>query len=729
MKKNKLILTSLSGLSLAASSIAAVACSTTKESKVIFEVTFSRDKEQWNAIQDLVTYYNDNIIKPEKEKITNELKIAKENGDSAKVAELNAKLAASVEVELVHGGSGYNAGDARITTNLKNKNYTDLANLTVNYAPTLARIVEYGKQLDFSSSELGEYSIPRSTFSSEYVKVNDKISGAQEGKLYQLPLLKSTVVFSLNGPVFKTIFKTISEAGVNVPQEIKTEFNVENETWNDDVEYIKSAEMFGAPAESSVIQKLFENITVDNNIFTDFTSLIKFAMAAAQSFPKKSPDINILGVDDINGLLAPVLYGSSVVDGNDAKMPISVIKNSEGKTSISFNKILDKNDPTTKKFIEMFDLIKQAISVKAFRVYGGGAYASVDSVNHKIGGSFSSTAGYNFNFNNSASPFIKLIDPSDSKTQYTIKNSDFGLISETDGNKEVQFGKYKNKILPGERQKISYALYAADEETKAKMTEITAEKHLIKVNKSETKIIAAFDASPESFTKVGNFKVVDGRNETGEKDASVVVYVTSLNFKENLKVEGKFEHVIPSLAKSLQEKEIIAKAQVGKLSKDDTKSASFLQGPNLFGISKSKELDLATARFVKFLTSKDKIQLPQAPSGQKRWENTQAETPFEHISRIASYIVPYEGFETNESLNKTKNAYLKVAFDVFKKATQESTNVILYEEPSSVYSNPFREGIQSVFGGLASKMESGATPTYEDSVISSMTTIINKFQK
>lgn len=732
MKKNKLILTSLAGLSLAATSVSAVACSVAEDSKVIFQVSFTRDKSQWNALEDLVKYYNENIVKPERDKLLKELEAAKTAKDSEKEKQITEKLSSTLEVELSHGGSGYTLGDAKITTDLENKNTKGLANLTVNYAPTLARIVQYGKQLDFSNSEFGEHALNRNLFDEEYVKVNDKISGADSGKFYQLPLLKSTVVFNLNGPVFKTIFKTIADAGVTVAESIKKEFNLDNTKWDEDVTYIKSAEMFGNPDTNEKIVQLFKDITVDETIFSDFTSLIKFAMAAAQSFPHKSSDINIIGVDDINGLIAPILYGSNTVSGDDTKMPISVVKDSEGKTIISFDKLLDKNDETTKKFVEIYNLIKDAIAVKALRIYGGGAFASVDSVNHKIAGSFGSTAGYSYNFNKASDPYIEFINQADSTKNFKVTSANFGLITETGTKKEVKLGRYSNEILPGDRGTKNYDIYPADEETKAKLSELSNGKYLVKVSASETDKIAVLDSLSDLFKKVGNFKIVNTKNTDGSKDATEVVYVTAQDFSAPLKVEGKFEHVIPSLSKSLQESEIVAKQQIGKLVKEDTKTATFLQGPNLFGISKSKELDLATVKFVKFLTSSTQIDLPKSDTkkeGVDRWAEVVTETPFEHITRIASYIVPYKGFESNESFTKTSNKYLKVAAEVFKKVSQEGSNVILYEEPSSVYANPFRNGIQAIFGGLSSKIEAGIDPTYEDAVISSLSPIVSKFQK
>ncbi|MGV2392863.1 UNVERIFIED_CONTAM: hypothetical protein O8I53_07725 [Campylobacter lari] len=159
-------------------------------------------------------------------------------------------------------------------------------------------------------------------------------------------------------------------------------------------------------------------------------------------------------------------------------------------------------------------------------------------------------------------------------------------------------------------------------------------------------------------------------------------------------------------------------------------SSVFLQGPNLFAISQTKALDLATARFANFLTSKDKVDLP---SGYNRdgtpQNNTQKETPFEHIMRIASYVVPTEGFATNPILTNiaNKNSYFKVTLEAFKDAATEDSTLKLYEEPASVYADLFRNSIKTSFNSVTEIIGTGGTPTFKDTLIKNLKETVNKF--
>ncbi|WP_338822302.1 P68 family surface lipoprotein [Mycoplasmopsis felifaucium] len=695
--KNILLASSLSVAGLAPLALT-VACGNTNEikgDKVIFGVTFSQGKEQWNAISDIIANYN--------------------------ATEKNSPD--YLPVELKHIGSGYSAGNDYVVTGMKNKS-VDLPSLTVNYGTTIAEIVKAGRAFDFSDKTWGNYVTSKDVFEESFANYNNKIQGVKAGGNYALPLLKSSIAFGIDGPVYKYVFKTLKDAGYKLDGQIESKFKVNDEAvWSSDVDYIKTESMFGAAKTAEEIKKIFGNPkgadAVDfslEGVFGDFKGYIEFITKAIQIFAvssdTKKSSVALLGIDDPSGILNTVLY--SRLNGDDSKMPMAVGQDADGFVKIDFKSVLNPENATTKIEVEIFDLLKAAIEKGALKIYGGGAYSSSDEVAHKLGSNFGSTAGYTHNFVTTSTPYVEA---------YNSKSKKLEKIAEIlpGGNKAATLGKYNNAVVAmGVTPKnAKYDYVSTSAEADANISKIVTGGKYIQVSEAEADAIKELNAQSTQFENIGVFT---------QNNVKYVIYKLASEPASTTSFGDKVKYVKPEASQQLGKDELVVLSAPLKYAADSTVKTAFSQGPNLYAIKKNAKLDKATAKFVKYLTSTDVREFKEMVKGK---EVKYDENNFEHISRVASYVVPFKGFDADfkkeGSLKKLiqDNPYLNVAVEMFSEKS-----IQLYEEPSSVYSNPYRDSFNAAYKAIATQIRegNGASAEFATSIVATMSPIVSKFK-
>ncbi|MBU4691904.1 P80 family lipoprotein [Mycoplasma sp. ES3225-GEN-MYC] len=726
MKKNKLLLSigAIAGTASVAAPLLAASCSNDKfdksREKLIFAVTFSRGKEQWNAVDGVIRKYNAEVVQPKRKEL--QAKIANAKGDEK--AKLEAELATYMEVELKNIGSGYGAGHTEVVSNMKNNNIKQLPNMTINYASTIAEIVNYGRKVDVSDKSFGDLAIQRNVFEKSFVDVNDKITGVAEGGHYSLPIMKSTVVFGINGPIYKYVFKTLKNAGYTIDESLVNDFKVDTTDWDGDLVVIGDDEHFGKAIAKEEIEKIFTEAKypskkIGANVLTEFKTYIKFITDAIKIFEKsKSVDkssVALLGIDDPSGILNTVLY--SKLGGKDKDMPMSVIKGSDGSVKVSFTGIADKNSKSYKATREVYDLVMDAVEAGALKVYGGGAYSSADQTNHKVGANFGSTAGYTHNFIDAGDikPTFKLLNvkTKDGK-EVNIGSSDIGTVKadKKDAKKtNLQF-KYGNNLFDSKtdtsKEKYFYQSDAANDSIITKLNDLKgqANKYIIHIENIEANksIIEGMDKLTSHFTRLGELTHFEKHGTPEHKETKYVFYsftnaITASYTNADVSVN------LPSATGSLQKDELITKQTPAKYDETSTVQTAFLQGPNLFVIDNGEAQNKASVRFLNFVL-KDKT-----PKNYGKHHEEDSNAAF--IASTASYIVPYAGFGEGKELNfpRSKNAYLDLAFKLFT-----DKGITLYEEPTSKYSSTYREAFNSNMKSFAEALRTNgneARKTFE----------------
>ncbi|ENY70209.1 Hypothetical protein, predicted lipoprotein [Mycoplasmopsis bovigenitalium 51080] len=716
MNKNKLLLTLGAMSATLAISSPLLAASCKKEDVIRFDVTFSRGKDQWNALDDVIKVYNAKVdeyhaqknkeIKELEQKIAIAKKEDKKEEKETLSKELEAKkveLAEHIKVKLDNIGSGYGAGHGSIVTNLKNKNISSLPNITVNYGSTISEIVNYGKQVDISDkAKFGNLAIERNSLDERFTKTNDKISGVKPGGLYSVPFFKSTVAFGINGPIYKYVFKTLKDAGFTFDEEINKKFKLNDESWTEDIEVIKGEDYFGKAKSTEDIKKIFtdtkyQGMKITEEIFKDFSSLLKFITDAIQIFEKSSnvskSSVALLGIDDPSGIINTTLYSN--LNGDDSKM-LMAVTNSGGTSKVNFENIKDNNSEVYKAFNGLYDLMKEAIQKGALKIFGGGSYSSSDQVQHKLGGNFGSTAGYTDNFTGNRSVIVSFNDGPTLTSGKVITNDKNALIFMNDNTRLLQ-DKVDEKAPAG-------VYLVADNTVKDKIVKLESDTQFIYVKNDDANLTKIKElAKGDDFAEIGEITQVkrsftqkaDGTKDTKPTDTETKYTLFQIKATKSKDESGKYKITIGN-ANSLQEEELVVITPPQKLKKDDTKTSAFLQGPNLFVIDKGDRHNKATMHFLKFMTDLTTKHI----FGKSKTEMT----AFDYISKTASYVIPYKGFEDKVKKDESviENKYVKLANNLFVEQ-----NITWYEEPNDKNSSPFRESLNSILKSSSESIRSG----------------------
>ncbi|WP_029608797.1 P68 family surface lipoprotein [Mycoplasma simbae] len=737
MKKNKLLLGSFAGTFAAATPMFAVSCGSAEfddtREELLFHVTFSSGREQFKALEGVIEKYNE-VVAQEKEAAQAAVTALKTKleaeKDKTKKAELQIQLDEAVKnvrtymrVSLKNNGSGYGAGHNNLFSSLTNKDVKSIPNMTINYGSTISEIVERERGVDLSDAKaFGDLALSRDLFETRFASTNDKIQGVKPGLNYSLPFLKSTVAFGINGPVYKYVLKTLKDNGFTIAESLLTKFKVDAEDFNADVEIIKGENYFGAAKDQAKINEIFTankypNKTIGENVFTEFKTYIQFITDAIQIFQtssdKDKSTVALLGIDDPSGILNTVVY--SKLSGDDSNMLMAVDTDAEGKVVVKFDSIKDANSEAYKANQEVFNLITKAISVGAIKIYGGGSYSSTDQVVHKTGASFGSTAGYKYNYIDAQNvkpnvEFLDVLDQKSKKPKHSISVQNVGTVKTVKEKKVLSFA-FDNEFIKSTettKDRFYYQTQAADDALVDTLKALPETQYLIKVDVADTALLAKVDeyAGTEAtklFEKLGVITEFEKGKDAPKQKAQWAIYKFKKATAE--KVEGKYQVNVPTIADTLQKDELITFIPPQKYDASSTKLTSFLQGPNLYVINNGEIQNKATLRFLNFVF-KDKT-----PRDYKFGKKTKQVSNLAFISETASYIIPYKGFAQDNALEKARqeNKYLDEAFKLFA-----DEKVTWYEEPTSKWSNSFREVFNSTYQTVSKSIrENGTEQTFE----------------
>ncbi|WP_096385792.1 P68 family surface lipoprotein [Mycoplasmopsis bovigenitalium] len=729
MNKNKLLLTLGAMSATLAISSPLLAASCKKEDVIRFDVTFSRGKDQWNALDDVIKVYNAKVDEyhAQKNKEIKELEqkiaIAKKEDKKEEKETLNkkleaikAELAEHIKVKLDNIGSGYGAGHGSIVTNLKNKNISSLPNITVNYGSTISEIVNYGKQVDISDkARFGNLAISRDLLDPRFTKTNDKISGVKPNGLYSVPFFKSTVAFGINGPIYKYVFKTLKEAGLTIDAKLTKQFKLDDNSWEEDIEVIKGEGYFGKAKSNEDIKKIFtkerypEN-TIKEDIFKDFSSLLKFITDAIQIFETSSnvskSSVALLGIDDPSGIINTTLYSN--LNADDSKM-LMAVTDSGGTSKVNFENIKDNNSEVHRAFKELYDLMKEAIQKGALKIFGGGSYSSSDQVQHKLGGNFGSTAGYTHNFTGNRSVIVSFNDGPTLTSGKVITNGKNALIFMNDNTRLLQ-EKVDEKAPAGVYLKAEKSIID-------KIVKLETDTQIIYVKSNDQNLTKIKElAKGNDFEEIGEITQVkrsfaqkaDGTKDTQPKDTETKYTLFQIKATKSKEESSKYKISIGN-DNSLQEEELVVITPPQKLKKEDLRTSAFLQGPNLFVIDKGDRHNKATMHFLKFMTDLNAKHI----FGKSKTEMT----AFDYISKTASYVIPYKGFEDKVKKDESviENKYVKLANDLFV-----DNNITWYEEPNDKNSSPFRESLNAILKSSSESMRGGKGTTDFEKIVSNI---------
>ncbi|VEU74481.1 Uncharacterized lipoprotein MPN_097 precursor [Mycoplasmopsis citelli] len=665
------------------------------QDKIIIGTTWSEGGPQVKALNAIIEKYNELVEAG--------------SSDVASVAKM---------VEQKNIGSGYTAGASQVDRDLTARNGKELYNLILNYPNVASRLAEYDMLLSFND-ELAKYNTDINRFVGEFKKSNENIEFVQNDSTYIIPFAKSTLAFSINAPVLSYIIDEMKKAGAKIADDQDTQNFVKTLDAKGKNDRNSVASIWGN-ARSGVN---FNDYTISMELFKNYKDLLEFSEKAQSLFEKSynnndpvNAQTHVFGMSDPTSFMKTSLF--SQVDGDYEKMD-SYSTKVNGITKTNFGALKSGGTAST-ELSKIYTTLSKAVSSGGVKLYPSGQYPSGEQTKHLIAFSTGSTSGFERNFISSDPIFIKneirlssdLSSDSDTMVSFNLTKL---------GNDEVaKFSKFDNKLY-----KYTYKIADKDAEKKERFNLVFASEADQKA--FEDKVNSSPDTHKDFIIKVSNYKdgkdsenykklyedakskgyfagfVKEVKKDPSKAKTTLLLYMTggrnSLDIQESAKkaLEGLgFELTGKDTTRELNREELVAISAPLKWSKENRLNVIYGQGPSLIGIHTNTGDDWATKAFVSWLFN-NKVYDFKSPYASD--DKTYRLTAIQFFDKFASY---YTASTESKNLDSTifgDNDFLKNASELFKTAQNENGYVI-YEEPASSFSDPFRRSIDGAFSGL-----------------------------
>lgn len=282
-----------------------------------------------------------------------------------------------IPVVIEHVEGGYGTIPAQAITKIQSKDNRTLPNLYIDYPSAVGQVAPYNMAFDVSDE------IKRDWFIDEFVKVNDQIAGIKKGKMFSVPLSKSTEALILDKPLMNYLITELEKQGA------KIEKGDADSTLSKIMSSQPSSEDLGAiKTQWGSIKKgkKADDIIINNDIFDNYEDLFAFVKKTQLMFEAPG-NPNILGVDAPSNLL----YTLAKLKSHNVANKFLFSKNEE-TGYVDFN-FLKKGKEESETFKQSYNMIKSLIDAGSVWIGGGGAYGSTRLQKHQMAISISSSAG------------------------------------------------------------------------------------------------------------------------------------------------------------------------------------------------------------------------------------------------------------------------------------------------------------------------------------------------
>ncbi|MFV8476432.1 P68 family surface lipoprotein [Mycoplasma sp. BRA290] len=730
------------------------------KTKIIIGHTFAQGSVQSVGIDQIIAVYND-LVQKNKAAFEEYKKTHADDQDGINfVSPVGLSLAAK-EVDTKPLGSGYSAGANAVSQAVQNGN-PNFADIVLNYAPVASSLGSKDMLLSFNDND-PEINLDLTNFSNNFTAINAETQNIDKPSSWVLPALKSTNVLSLNAPVMNYILGTILENGGSIKQgdeKMTALYNDIKTKGAADASVVKTT--WGNPVSN--IKELCKDYVVSYSIFENYKELLQFAKFAQGLFVKSvnnqkpaNASVHIFGVDSATSLYEQALF--SILDGDTSKMIQSVNHNNDG-VQISYTTLQKDGSAANQGSKQIYEAVKASVEAGGTKLFPGGQFSSRDQQKHKFAFSIGSTAGYSHNFVKGELTTYALtlngqevssLNFNDKNGKFTDVRENYGAgyqlvtLPEKAGLQSAQADTPAASVTPlyllGSKMNGIYAYNAltatALENTLpgkysqmfATQEDQTLFESVVKDAKTNSRrafsqigfLVLPYDstkADEKAFLELAKQKKLYAgmlKNDSKDKVTFQIIlafkngvtdtYAISESANATLKELGySIEH--KSQANFLGEDELISLPTPTKWESTNTKNVVFGQGPSIMGLVSNPTDELATKQFMKWLiTSTSKYVFDPDDTQQTQY------TPRDYIQKQMSYILPYHGFE-NVSLEDATanfigtNAYLKVAFEQFKKVATDPTYVI-FEEPGSLRADSYRKQLDAAWDGLQTSVTTG----------------------
>lgn len=246
-----------------------------EKDKIVLAMTFSQGGAQAKALNELVNVYNND-------------------------AELKAKLGNIFkEVTVNNVGSGYGEGAKKVSQYLEAKNTDNFFNLILNYSPVGAILANSNMLLSFNDPNGNpDLDTDISLFNKDFVNSNATTENIKNPSTYILPIMKSTLVSTINAPVMSYILDTMKAKGVTFSDDVDTKNFVAEIDSKGQPDRSQIQKQWGDPVDNAT--ELLKGFQFSKKIFNNYEDLIKFAELAQKLFKNTQDnqnDLHVLGID------------------------------------------------------------------------------------------------------------------------------------------------------------------------------------------------------------------------------------------------------------------------------------------------------------------------------------------------------------------------------------------------------------------------------------------------
>ncbi|WP_427867252.1 P68 family surface lipoprotein [Mycoplasmopsis arginini] len=699
MKKINKILLSVSGLTALALPLASASCGTStarfeQHDDGILKIAtgFSENGNQGVGLKTIVAAYNEWL---------------NSGSDEEKLEKINKGY---LPVGIHFQPNGYSTGT--LSTKLNAKEQADFWNIMVNYPTAASILAQHDMNLSVSEEVYNGLGIEEA-----FKHVNDEIGGnVEKQEKWVIPFSRSSEMQSINMIVLGKLLK-----------ELKAVDGVVTESGEDKIKlinlFIDSYEKKQA-TDSAQVDKDWENskakditaahkaikemsLTLSDQMFYEYDSLIKFAIAAKRLYPN---DLTkpIIGIDSLASVINVMNVAKS--KGDKSKQYITPSPEHIITGGYDYHSFQEKGTAQNNLFRELLKTIYDGIETGALWIGGGGSYGSNLLTKHKMAISIGSTAGYGHTFVN---------ETAEQKSTFYINDLKNVIQPPIKLSKPTDEETAKNIVLKFKSGKYTNNIYAYELSEGQKVGKFDRQ---FKDSESQTKVTSKFDENVNLRLLEADF---DGNNLILSKDKKIelqdeqktkVVQLGEI-FKDNAK---KYVLIDKSIIKEekLSSDKLLNFDESYHIStplvkSSEDKKSVFIQGPSLVLIHANEREDKATTLFVEWLF-KENINSLTFGSGDKAttFNNIKA---IDGFNRYGSYISPTVSYfsQTDEEVGKQLNRASFIAYKNFKLISTNPNEYQAAEDVSSVLSDSLRDAIGTAGRTITGAVSNKQTVTFE----------------
>lgn len=650
------------------------------DKKIIITSGFSETNKQGRALQAIVDYYNANVVAP------NNL----------------------YPIEIVRVG-GYTT--TSIVQGLKARDKSgSIGNLIFNYPAAAAEIAEYDMSLDFKGIS-GLDNIAK-----QFLDINKKIAGINDGEIVFIPTSKSTSILTINLPLLGKIISDLEAKGLAVDKsESNTIINKAIEKWSSASEDADKAminkKWDGAFDEKSWNEAadLRTGFTLSDTTFGNWNDYLKF-ITIVRSYYNPEKVSYIASTDSF-----PNDFYTSAAQNGITLFPKTNAAGTEIYGGFDFTSYKKSGTAEYDGIKKIFDIFNPAISTSSLIINGDGSYGSTRFSKHEYLATIGSSAGVSYNYVSGKAAQVdgaKFIN-----SKFKDKKNDLTEILTDDERKTTNLYVVESssddgiKFIDGSYQNSIY-LSTNDKQKPDKL------KHDGKLTSAEQ------DATLKAFGNGKNYVIVvaDANSTAVSADSKGIVTFKGIQLSDKSKFLGEidfrlgkkqlylidpaeFEITLASASSFVNSDEVYNLMAPTKATAESDKSYIVGQGPSIIGIHSNATEDEQTRKFVEWFisTTVEELRIPNGKNPDKtdKFQTFTNKKPIDIFNEFGNYLnTTKEFFDQPKGLFAKEGTPHNLIFKAFQALVTHPETNFLVEDPGATEADRVRKAISTTAKSL-----------------------------